>query len=506
MADAQPKQKPPPKEVTIVPPEKTADPIISVIGDFRRYQFFFCMIIFLVKFGTGWHTLGHIFLAAPTPLKCQTENVTNACSGDCEEKEFDTSVFKSTIVTEWNLTCGDSYMASLSQAIVMTGIMFGSIFFGAISDRCGRRPAFLGCCFMQLFTGLTVCLSPYYWFYCVFRFLVAFATGGTMVVSFVLIMEIIGPKKRELIAILYQLPFNLGHASLAVFAYFIRTWRWFQFSITIFSIVFVIYIFLVPESPRWLLTTGRVDKSIAILEKVAKHNRAPTDNIRGEIEAASKALQAKTPAKKGTVIDLFRTPYLAVKTICMANAWLVVSMVYYGTSQFISNLGGNIFINNLIVASLGIPGTLICVLMTKYLGRKLTLQLSNGCSAVGLLLLAFLSNTNEIVRVTLAGLGLFGASITYPNVYLYGAEIFPTVVRSNGVGLCSMIGRIGSIAAPFISDLSKIKFWYTPLIFGIFSAFGVFTAFFLPETRGMQLPETLEDGEQFGRKQPKAKE
>lgn len=116
------------------PVEKTGDPIISQIGDFRRYQLLFFFLILLTKFGTGWHTLAHIFLAAPTPASCKTANVTDPCSDRCEEVEYDTSVFTSTIVTEWDLGC-QKQLVSLSQSIVMTGIMFGTMFFGIIADR-----------------------------------------------------------------------------------------------------------------------------------------------------------------------------------------------------------------------------------------------------------------------------------------------------------------------------------------------------------------------------------
>ncbi|KAH8254538.1 hypothetical protein KR032_010688 [Drosophila birchii] len=485
------------------PVEKTADPIISQIGDFRRYQLFFFLLILLSKFGTGWHTLAHIFLAAPTPVSCKTANVTDPCSKDCKQIGFDTSVFKSTIVTEWNLTCDLKPLVSMSQSIVMVGIMLGSMGFGMIADRFGRRPAFLTCCFMQLITGLIVTGSPSYWFYCLFRFLVAVATGGTMTTSFVLLMEIIGPRKREMIAILYQIPFGIGHGSLSVFAYFIREWRWFQFAITIFSVVFFIYIWLVPESPRWLYTTGRLDKSIKILEKIARCNKAPTETIRPEIEAAYAIKVAQQQTKKATVLDLFRTPYLRLKTICMANDWLVACMVYYGTAQYVAVLGGNIFINNLVGAIVGIPGTILCVLLTKYLGRRITLILSNAFSAVGLFLLAGLFELGTLAQVICAALGLFGASMSFPNVYLYGGELFPTVVRSNGVGLCSMVGRIGSIVAPLICDLKAYGNWIAPVIFGIFCVLAIVGTIFLPETRGSQLPETLEDGENFGRKAKK---
>lgn len=319
--------------------------------------------------------------------------------------------------------------------------------------------------------------------------------------SFVLIMEIIGPKHRELIGILYQIPFNVGHASLAVFSYFIRTWRWFQFSITIFSVVFLIYLCTIPESPRWLLTTGKTESAITILEKIAKFNRSPTESIKPEIEAYAKVIAERHPAKKGTVFDLFRTPFLRWKTICMTIIWIVVCLVYYGTAQYISKLGGDIFLNNLIAAALGIPGTLICILLTKYLGRKLSMIITNALSGIALLVLCFcLLFDMETIQIICAIVGLFGASMTFPNAYLWGGETFPTVVRSNGMGLCSMLGRVGGLLAPLICDLAHIKVWITPLIFGIASIIAVFAATYLPETKGLPLPEDLEDGENFGKK------
>jgi MFS family permease len=67
---------------------------------------------------------------------------------------------------------------------------------------------------MQLICGVATAFVPWFWAFCVLRFLTAIATGGTMVTSFVLVMEIVGSKWRELINVLYQIPFNLGHLTL----------------------------------------------------------------------------------------------------------------------------------------------------------------------------------------------------------------------------------------------------------------------------------------------------
>lgn len=63
----------------------------------------------------------------------------------------------------------------------------------------------------------------------------------------------------------------------------------------------------------------------------------------------------------------------------------------------------------------------------------------------------------EWPKVVLAALGIFGMSIAFPTVYLYSAELFPTVVRNVGVGTSSMCARFGSMVAPYITSLASSK-------------------------------------------------
>jgi Sugar (and other) transporter len=167
-------------------------------------------------------------------------------------------------------------------------------------------------------------------------------------------MEIVGVKWRELISVLYQIPFNLGHITLPLFAYFLRDWHHLQFAISIPSVFFISYYWLIPESPRWLFTVGRVDESVKVLEKAAKCNKLPTDNIRGNLELihSSKAEQRAT----GNFLDLFRTRNMLVKTICMNFNWFVCGMCFFGVSQYVGQTGGNVFKNVALSALSGIPG------------------------------------------------------------------------------------------------------------------------------------------------------
>jgi MFS family permease len=298
-----------------------------------------------------------IFLGPKPEFTCSDPSF-DRCDKNCPSHFFNSSVFNTTIQSEWDLVCEKSNLASVSQTIFMSGILVGNMFFGALADNFGRRIPLTIAVIMQLVFGVASSFAPNYWIFCVFRFLTAAATGGTMVTSFVLVMEIIGIKWRELISVLYQIPFNLGHLTLPLFAYYIRDWDQLQFALSIPSVILISYFWLLPESPRWLFAVGRVDESVKILEKAAKCNKLPTENIKSDLETIQ---GAKTEQKaKGNFLDLFRTRNMLVKTVCMNFNWFVCGMCFFGVSQYVGETGGNIYKNVAISACFELPGKISC--------------------------------------------------------------------------------------------------------------------------------------------------
>lgn len=128
----------------------------------------------------------------------------------------------------------------------------------------------VGAVILQILAGIGASQAPEYWSFTFLRFLLGTATGGTMVAGYVLTMEFVGKKYREPVAALYQLPFNFGHLMLAGFGYIFRTWSSLQLALTLPSLLMLSYYWILPESPRWLLTVGETDKAIKVLKKSAK--------------------------------------------------------------------------------------------------------------------------------------------------------------------------------------------------------------------------------------------
>ena len=85
--------------------------------------------------------------------------------------EYDRSVYKSTITTDWDLVCDKDFFPTLSLFINTVGTLVGSILFGYLIDRIGRKKTFFIVLAIQIASGLTTAAAPEFWTFCFFRYL-----------------------------------------------------------------------------------------------------------------------------------------------------------------------------------------------------------------------------------------------------------------------------------------------------------------------------------------------
>ncbi|XP_033213433.1 solute carrier family 22 member 3-like isoform X2 [Belonocnema kinseyi] len=320
-----------------------------------------------------------------------------------------------------------------------------------------------------------------------------------MVASFVILMEICGPKWRPILSVLFHLPFILGHLMLPLISYLTRTWYGFQLAISIPSIFLISYYWVIPESPRWLLAVGKNAEATEVLRKAAKKNGISLDKVTATIDIHEKQIVQNQRQKKNkyNMTHLFRTPNMRLRSICVCANWFVCGMCFFGLAQYMGQLDGNIFVNVTASAAIELPGTILVLLLISHVSRLKILIGGHLLSGISLLLITIVPHATA--KFCLANLGIVGVTMSFPTVYLYSSEIYPTVLRNIGVGLGSVCARLGSIIAPYIATMGTVRIWLPPLIFGFFSVVVAGMCFILPETTNSELPETIEDGENFGK-------
>ncbi|XP_030027819.2 organic cation transporter protein-like [Manduca sexta] len=466
--------------------------INELIGNFGKYHYWLCFLIFMSKFGVAYHQMAIIFLAPPPHYQCPRNET---C---CDDPIYDLSVFTKTIVTEWNLICENIWLKDLTQMLFQFGVLMGSFIFGVASDKYGRKPTLIIAVVLEVFTGLISSFLPDFWSFTIIRMFLGVAVGGIMVIGFVMVMEYVGNESRDVVSALYHVPFTIGHMTLAVFGYFIRDYMYFQLAISLSCIFLLIYICVLPETPRWLLATGKTFDAIILTTKIAKINNLPTEEIQRKIELYQMEHFSKRQ-NKATVLDLFRAPNLRRNILIMSFTWFVSGYCYYGISHYISHLTGDIFINVIASGGVCLCSCIIVIPLMKFMTRKSMVVIGNILCSISLLIIAFVPEGK--VSVVLGCFGVLFCYITFIIVYLYCSEMFPTVVRNAAVGFTSVMARIGAMIAPFVADLRPYGQWCAPVAFGVLPLLAALFCLLLPETKDCELMMTIEEGETFSKEQ-----
>lgn len=200
--------------------------------------------------------------------------------------------------------------------------------------------------------------------------------------------------------------------------------------------------------------------------------------------------------KTHTVMDLFKTFNLRIKTLVLAFTWTVCSALYYVLLLDQSELSPDPYLGFVITAAVQLPGYLYVILTLERpsFGRKKSMCAFLILSGVCLCLHPILGAKHPHLKIALSVFGRFCANCSYTILNLFSAEQFPTVVRGVGVGFTLVISRIGTILAPYILLLGP----QAPILFGIAALLAGMSSLILPETLGKPLPETIEDGEAMG--------
>ncbi|KAG1693180.1 Organic cation transporter 1 [Nymphon striatum] len=316
-------------------------------------------------------------------------------------------------------------------------------------------------------------------------------------------MEVCCSRQRTILGNFASTGFALGFGAFAGIAYFVRDWQYLTLIASAPIVILFIYACFLSESPLWLISQGQVTEAKEVILKIAKMN-----NIKNIDEAKLKKILHKhqedleTETKSSvSLIDVFYTPNMRKKTLIMYFIWLVNALVYYGLTVNVGDLNGNVYIHFTLSGIVELPAYLLTILVMLKFGKRSPTSCAFFIGGISLLLTLIVPKKLTWLLVTLSMIGKFGISASFVMTYVYSSELFPTVIRNIGIGSSSMIGRLGSIASPFISDLgnSSGKF-IPPTLYGVSALIAGLLVLLLPETQNMDLPETLEEGEEFGRK------
>ncbi|XP_041831248.1 solute carrier family 22 member 2-like [Melanotaenia boesemani] len=395
---------------------------------------------------------------------------------------------RKSFVTEFNVVCSDGWLVDMYQSTLNVGFLIGSFAFGYFADRFGRKMSFLVSNFINVVAGIVLAVVPNYISILVLRVILGFSVKGGWMATYVLLTEIVGVKYRRTVGILYQMFFSIGLLILPLLAYYITDWRWLQIVTTAPYVLFLSYHWLIPESPRWLISQNRSAKAKKIMEAMAKENKM-------EISSCFERLtDDEVESTSASLLDLIRTPNMRKRTLILMFNWFTSAVVYQGLIMRVGIAGGNIYVDFLISGLVEFPAAFLILVTIERIGRRLPFATANIVAGASCIIIAFIPDSTYWLKTTVACIGRMGITMAFEMVVFVNTELYPTFVRNLGVSVCSTLCDVGGIVSPFLLyRLAAIWLELPIIIFGVVALIAGGLVLLLPETRGVSLPETIED-------------
>jgi putative MFS transporter len=351
-----------------------------------------------------------------------------------------------------------SSQTGLLGSSVLIGYLFGALSAGVLGDLIGRKRVMMYALAIYAVASFVAALSPSWGFLFWSRVVAGFGTGAESAIIALFLAEFVAGRYRGRFIGSLAGFFSFGFVLAALLGYFIvpnvdAGWRWVQIISALPIVMILWWRRSLPESPRWLLEQGRPEEA----ERVAS-------GFEEEITRGGTFLppveEAEVPparsAPSGSVLSNLATLWrsaLAGVTVSTWAIWFAITFSYYGFFNWIPSLlvdqGYSIadsFAFSIAIYLAQIPGYYSAAFIGEYLYRKWTIGVYLAGGAVAALLMSTAGNPTTIIAFGV--LLSFFMNGTYAAVYAYTPEVYPTAVRSTGMGAASAFGRVGGILAP----------------------------------------------------------
>lgn len=410
---------------------------------------------------------------------------------------FDTAVIAGTthgLTEKFHLSPG---LLGTTVAIALWGAIVGAMFAGVPGERFGRRNSLRVLATLYLISALGCAFSWGWYPLLFFRFVGGLGIGGSSVLGPMYIAEIAPAKLRGRLVGLFQFNVVFG-ILLAYFSNYLIAlahfgpleWRWMLGVAAIPAALFLVMLFGIPHSPRWLVEKRRVDEAREVLQHVGEEN---SEQELQDILESMHLERTREPLFSGKC----RLPIFLAVSVAVFNQLAGINAILYYLNDIFARAGFSGLSGDLQAMAVGATNlvfTVIAMTVIDRIGRKMLLLIGSVGTAAclaGVAAVFFTSRHGGLLVWLLMGYIAFFAISQGAVIWVYISEVFPNRVRAKGQSLGSasnwLTNAIISAIFPLMAATSGA---YPFVFFSLMMVLQFFIVLFIyPETKGLSLEE-----------------
>ncbi|MCL1667269.1 sugar porter family MFS transporter [Elizabethkingia ursingii] len=399
----------------------------------------------------------------------------------------------SDIMTGWVASCA------------LLGCIAGAMYSGKLSDRAGRKKVLMLSAVLFTISSIGTAIAPTLWSFVLFRIIGGMGIGIASMLSPMYISEMAPASVRGRLISVFQLGIVTGIlviyfvnayiASIHNEAWNISTgWRWMFGSGIIPSVIFILLLLTVPESPRWLASQKKQAEALAILSRINGDTAAQQ-----ELDSINQSLKEEAPfslaSLKGS--KLKKALITGILLAVFSQFTGINAIMYYAPEIFKSTGTGtdSAFIQTILVGIINVVFTLVAIKYVDSWGRKKLLLSGISGMTVCLFIVGLAFYTQQqgyLVLIAILGYIAFFAMSLGPLTFVVIAEIFPTKSRATAMSIATFFLWLAVflVSQTFPILIGSIGSAYTFWLYTVISVLAfLFIRKNIPETKGKTLEE-----------------
>jgi SP family xylose:H+ symportor-like MFS transporter len=399
------------------------------------------------------------------------------------------------LAEQFNLDASGEGATTASLAI---GCVIGCFFAGNISDKYGRKPSLLIAAFIFAISSLFMGIAPNLYAFISGRFFAGVGVGMASMLSPVYIAEVSPPKLRGRMVSLNQLTIVLGIVITHLVNYGLKdtgpeAWRWMFGSGVIPSTIFLLGVFTLPESPRWLTKENKQERAHRVLIKIGGEDFASQtlSNIEKSIKGEAKVKYREVFGKTAFPVVLIGI------ALAVFQQWCGINVVFNYTAKIFESIGADRseqLMQAVYIGMVNLIFTFVAMSLVDKLGRKPLMLFGAGGLAVLYVIIAnILKNTagGALSPFVLAAIATYALSLA-PVTWVLISEIFPNRIRGRATSIAVIALWLAySVLVYTFPVIAEALGEYIPfLVYAVICVIGfLFILLRLPETKGKSLEE-----------------